>query len=39
MLTHRIHERQVNTAIERIEALSAINGKIIRLRLEHLHTD
>jgi homoserine dehydrogenase len=39
MLIHRVHERQIDTAIERIEALSAINGKIIRLRLEHLNAD
>ena len=36
MLTHRTRERQVDAAIAGIEALSAVHGKIIRLRLEEL---
>ena len=39
LLTHRISERQINTAIERIEALSNIKGSIVRIRLEHMHAD
>jgi homoserine dehydrogenase len=36
ILTHRIRERQMDEAIARIEALSAITGKITRIRLEDL---
>ncbi|MEJ2653330.1 MAG: homoserine dehydrogenase [Gammaproteobacteria bacterium] len=36
ILTHRIRERQMDEAIARIEALSAIAGKITRIRLEDL---
>jgi len=36
MLTHRTRERQVDAAIAGIEALTAVRGKINRLRLEEL---
>ncbi|HXH03305.1 MAG TPA: homoserine dehydrogenase [Candidatus Competibacteraceae bacterium] len=37
MLTHVIRERQMNAAIERIEALDAITGRVTRIRLETLN--
>ncbi|MGI9305275.1 MAG: homoserine dehydrogenase [Gammaproteobacteria bacterium] len=36
MLTHKVLERNVNQAIERIESLEAITGKVTRIRLEML---
>ena len=36
MLTHRVKERRMNEAIRRIEALSAIAGKVARIRRETL---
>ncbi|WP_291992378.1 homoserine dehydrogenase [Candidatus Accumulibacter sp. ACC003] len=36
MLTHQTRERNVDAAIVSIEALTAVQGKIIRLRLEQL---
>ena len=39
MLTHRVLEKNMNDAIARIEALDSINGKIMRIRLEHLNRD
>ena len=36
MLTQKNTERRMNSAIRSIEALDAINGKITRIRLEHL---
>ena len=39
MLTHRVIEKNMNEAIARIEALSSINAKIMRIRLEHLNRD
>ena len=36
MLTHEARERNVDTAIERIEALPVVKGKITRLRVESL---
>ena len=39
MLTHRVLEKNMNDAIARIEALESINGKIMRIRLEHLNRD
>ena len=36
MLTHLTREKQVDAAIARIEALPAVKGKLIRLRLEDL---
>ena len=39
MLTHRVVEKYMNTAIARIETLHSINGNVIRIRLEHLDKD
>jgi homoserine dehydrogenase len=39
MLTHRVVEKNMDSALEKIEALDSIGGKVIRLRLEHLHSD
>ncbi len=36
MLTHPVIERQMNSAIETIEALSAVEGKVMRIRMEQL---
>jgi homoserine dehydrogenase len=36
MLTHKVQERQMNRALEKIEALDGINGKVTRIRMEHL---
>ncbi len=36
MLTHKIREQQMNEAIQRIEALDSIVGKITRIRMETL---
>ncbi|MGH8521673.1 MAG: homoserine dehydrogenase [Gammaproteobacteria bacterium] len=33
-LTHRVRERSMNAAIERIEALESVTGRITRIRLE-----
>ena len=39
ILTHRVLERNMNTAIARIEALQAVQGRVHRIRLEHLKSD
>jgi homoserine dehydrogenase len=39
ILTHRVLERNMNTAIARIEALDAVQGRVHRIRLEHLKSD
>ncbi|MBK5968870.1 MULTISPECIES: homoserine dehydrogenase [Thiorhodovibrio] len=36
MLTHRVKEGDMNRAITRIEALEAVHGKVVRIRLESL---
>jgi homoserine dehydrogenase len=36
MLTHQTREKRINTAITKIEALKAISGKVVRIRLEEL---
>ena len=36
MLTHQTREKNVDAAIAKIEALSAVKGKLTRLRLEEL---
>ena len=36
MLTQRVLERNMNTAIRQIEALDAINGNVHRIRVETL---
>jgi homoserine dehydrogenase len=37
LLTHRVKEGRMNEAIERIEALDSISGRVTRLRVEHLN--
>ncbi|GGP21240.1 homoserine dehydrogenase [Silvimonas iriomotensis] len=37
ILTHQAVEKNVNGALEKIEALSSITGKVVKLRLEHLN--
>jgi homoserine dehydrogenase len=39
LLTHTVLERQMNRAIEQIEALDTIDGQVTRIRLEHLDVD
>ena len=39
LLTHVVVERQMNQAISHIEALDSIDGKVTRIRLEHLSVD
>jgi homoserine dehydrogenase len=39
ILTHGVVERSVNTAIVRMEQLTAIRGNVARIRLEHLNAD
>ncbi|RDH87495.1 MAG: homoserine dehydrogenase [endosymbiont of Escarpia spicata] len=36
MLSHRVEERQMNQAIEAIEALDAVAGEVMRIRVEQL---
>jgi homoserine dehydrogenase len=37
LLTHQSIERQVSDAIERIEALPTVRGKVVRIRMEELN--
>ncbi len=37
LLTHRVREGQMNEAIEQIESLESITGKVTRIRVEHLN--
>ena len=39
ILTQRVLEKHMNQAIAKIEALSSISTKIMRIRLEHLNRD
>ncbi len=39
ILTQRVREKNMNTAIARIEKLAAIEGHVMRIRLEHLNSD
>lgn len=39
MLSHRVKEKNMNAAISKLEALDVIEGKIIRIRCEHLDRD
>jgi homoserine dehydrogenase len=39
MLSHPVRERQMNIALERIEALESISGKVTRIRVEQLDGD
>jgi homoserine dehydrogenase len=36
MLTHQTREKRINAAIVKMEKLPAVQGKVTRLRLEHL---
>ena len=36
MLTHLTQEKKIDTAIQRIEALPVVSGKITRIRMEAL---
>jgi homoserine dehydrogenase len=36
MLSHRVREGRMNEAIARIEALDAVKGQVVRIRMEHL---
>ncbi len=36
MFTHQVLERQMNQAIEMIEALDTVEGRVTRIRVEHL---
>jgi len=36
MLTHSVQEKQMNAAIQKIEALESINGEVTRIRMEPL---
>lgn len=36
MLSHRVLEGRMNEAIARIEALDAVKGEVVRIRMEHL---
>ena len=39
LLTHRVNEGKMNAAIDAIEALDAVTGEVMRIRLEHLDAD
>jgi len=39
MLTHRVREGAVDEAIERIEALESVDGRVTRIRVEQLEGD
>jgi homoserine dehydrogenase len=39
MLTHRVLEKNMNAALTQIETLESIQGKVVRLRMEHLDSD
>ncbi|MGL6070542.1 ACT domain-containing protein, partial [Craterilacuibacter sp.] len=37
LLTHRVVEKQINTAIAAIEALDSVKAPVVRLRMEELN--
>ncbi|MFV1997596.1 MAG: homoserine dehydrogenase [Acidiferrobacterales bacterium] len=39
LLTHRVVEKKMNNAIAQLQALTAIEGKVVRIRCEHLDSD
>jgi len=39
LLTHRIQEKNMNAAIEKIEALDSVSGSVTRIRVEQLNQD
>ncbi|MEN8213186.1 MAG: homoserine dehydrogenase [Pseudomonadota bacterium] len=36
MLTHHLREKVMNATIEQLEALDVVEGKVVRIRMEHL---
>ena len=36
LLSQQVQEKNMNAAIKEVEALSAIQGKVVRIRMEHL---
>lgn len=39
LLTNRVTEKKMNNAITQLEALTAVEGKVVRIRCEHLDSD
>ncbi len=39
LLTHRVHERQMNAALSKLSTLEAVLGPVTRIRVEHLNGD
>jgi len=39
LLTHRVRERQMNAALEKVATLDVVNGPVTRIRVEHLNGD
>ncbi len=39
ILTHSVEERQMNQAIDQIEKMQVVHGKVTRIRVEHLDKD
>jgi homoserine dehydrogenase len=39
LLTNRVIEKKMNNAISQLEALNAVEGKVVRIRCEHLDSD
>ena len=37
ILTHTVQERQINRAIEELEALTDIDGQVVRIRAENFN--
>jgi homoserine dehydrogenase len=39
LLTHRVAEKNMNSAMEQAEALDSVHGSVMRIRVEHLSSD
>jgi homoserine dehydrogenase len=39
LLTHRVAEKNMNSAIEQVEALDSVHCSVMRIRVEHLSSD
>jgi homoserine dehydrogenase len=39
LLTHEVREQQMNEAIQQIELLDSVQGKVTRIRMEHLSSN
>jgi homoserine dehydrogenase len=39
LLTHRVAEKNMNSAIEQVEVLDSVHGSVMRIRVEHLSSD